>query len=1014
MVMSLLIKNTLMKIKKTCGRYLSLFLIILVGVGFFAGVRASAPDLRTTLSNYNQEFQLMDLKVVSTMGLTDDDVAAIADLPGVAAAIPSYSLDALAGENVVRVHALLSDVNTVSLTAGRLPESDDECVADAEHYQIGDVIKLSGVDSDLRHASYTVVGTVASPLYIADDYGSTTEGAGELYSFLFVNAHNFTLDTYTEIYVKAAAEKEDVDFTTAYRTLIAGLTGEAEGIEETRETARYQEIYDEAAQTIDDNEQTLDEEASSAGKTLADAKAKLDDGSAALRSAKATLAAQEAQLNETEKEQNAALAASREQLDAAWSQVDAALANNGLSRDTLDGQVAQLSAALNALQEQLAQYEVDSPEYVAVSSEIAEKTAAYQNLLTLQNTLQSLSAQEEQWTAGNEAFQSQIDAAREEIAAGKATLRQKEAELNSGYDAYQKGLSSYQGEIAEAKDKIAEAKEELATLAKPQWTIFERDDVIAGYSDLKNGTDTITAVAAVLPLFFILIVVLMTSNTMVRMIGEERSEIGALTSLGFRDAEILRGYLIYVLSATVLGVVGGYFLGCTVIPYLIANCFPYLLPPLVIEFDAVFFFLILFVAVALMSGVTVLFCKGELKQKPAVLLRPAPPQKGQKILLEKFGFLWNHLSFTWKVTLRNIFRYKRRVFMTIIGIAGCTALLLAGFGVKDCLNGVAEVQYGDIFRYDQLIVLKDDATEIDGDLADLLAQGGVEDPALLKQAAATCVSEEKSLQCYLIVPAKETAFLQYYHLTDESSGENLRLGDQGVIVTAKIAEIYGVGPGDTLEIQDGGDTYTLPVAAVAKNYIGNYIYLNQELYQDIFEEAATYNMIVSAAAENFSASKLLDDEAIVNVTASDSILQQARQSSESLNGVVLLIVVVASLLAVIVLYNLTSINISERKREIATLKVLGFYDGETNAYIYREAFLLALLSIVIGLFLGVGLHRFLMSAIEQDAMIYFDMVKALSYLWAFLITLVASVLMQVITYFKLKKINMIESLKSVE
>lgn len=1013
--MPLLIKNTLMKIRKTSGRYLSLFLIILVGVGFFAGVRVSAPDLRATLSNYNQEFQLMDLKVVSTMGLTDDDVAAIADLPGVASAIPSYSLDALAGENVVRVHGLLSDVNTVNLTGGRLPESDVECVADAEHYQIGDVIKLSGVDSDLKHVAYTVVGTVSSPLYIADDYGSTTEGAGELYAFLFVNAHNFTLDTYTEIYVKAAPAKEAVDFTTTYHALIANLTGKTEGIEEVRETARYQEIYDEAAQTIDDSEQTLNEEAASAGKTLADAKAQLDDGSAALHSAKATLAEQEAQLNATEKEQNAAFTSSREQLDAAWNQVDAALANNGLSRDTVDGQVAQLSLALNALQEQLTQYEADSAEYAALNGEIAEKTAVYHNLLTLQNTLQTLSAQEDQWTAGRTAFQDQIAAVREEIAAGKATLRQKEAELNSGYGKYHDGLSSYQTEIAEGKDKIAEAKEELATLAKPQWTILEREDVIAGYSDLKNGADTITAVAAVLPLFFILIVVLMTSNTMVRMIGEERNEIGALTSLGFRDAEILRGYLIYVLSATVLGVVGGYFLGCTVIPYIIANCFPYLLPPLVLEFDAVFFFLILLVAVALMSGVTVLFCKEELKQKPAVLLRPAPPQKGQKVLLENFGLLWNHLSFTWKVTLRNIFRYKRRVFMTIIGIAGCTALLLAGFGVKDCLNGVAEVQYGDIFRYDQMIVLKDDATEIDPALANLLAQGGAEDPALLKQAAVTCVSEAKSLQCYLIVPEKETAFLQYYHLTAESSGENLRFSDQGVIVTAKIAEIYGVAPGDTLSIQNGdGSTYDLPVAAVAENYIGNYIYLNPELYQDLFGETATYNMIVAAVAENFSASKLLDDEAIVNVTASDFILQQALQSSESLNGVVLLIVVVASLLAVIVLYNLTSINISERKREIATLKVLGFYDGETNAYIYREAFLLALLSIVIGLFLGVGLHRFLMSAIEQDAMLYFDMVKVWSYLWAFLITLVASVLMQVITYFKLKKINMIESLKSVE
>lgn len=1015
MVMRILFKNTLTKMKKTFGRYLSLLLIILVGVGFFAGVRASAPDIRATVSDYNREYRLLDLKVVSTMGLTDDDVAAISAIDGVASVTPGYSLDALAGEDVVRVHALLQNVNNVSLSEGRMPETDDECVADAEHYRVGDVIELSDAEGDLNNTAFTVVGTVASPLYIAEDYGSTTEGAGELYSFLFVNGSNFKSDVYTEIYVKAASAKDAVDFTAAYDNLIAGMEDELDDLKETRETARYREIYGDAAQTIDDSEQTLNDESASAEEALNKAKAQLDDGSAALSSAKATLAEQEAQLEASVAQQNAAFADSRKQLDAAWSQVDAALAGNGLSRDTLDGQIAQLSSDIGGLQEQLSQYDAESPEYAAISAQIAQYTDAYQNLLTLQGTVQSLSAQEEQWTAGMDAFRKQIAAAREELAAGKDTLSEKEAELSSGYGTYQDNLSSYQAKIAEAQDKIADAKDELSTIAKPQWTILDRADVIAGYSDLKSGTDTITAVAGILPLFFILIVVLMTSNTMVRMIAEERNEIGALTSLGFKDTEILRGYLIYVLSATVFGVGIGYFLGCTVVPYIIANCFPYLLPPLILEFDAGVFSLILLVAVILMTGVTVLFCKEELKQKPAVLLRPVPPKKGQKILLEKVGFLWNHLSFIWKVTMRNIFRFKRRVFMTIIGIAGCTALLLAGFGVKDCVNGVAEVQYGDIFRYDQMIVLKDDVREIDADLAERLTRSGAEDPALLSQSSVTCESEEKSLQSYLIVPSDEDTFLPYYHLTDRNNGDILSLRDQGVIVSAKIAEIYDVGPGDTLKIKNGaGDTFNLSVAAVAENYIGNYIYMDRAYYQDVFHEEPAFNVIVSAAATDFSAEQLLDDDAIVNVTTTDSVLRQARQSADSLNGVVLLIVAVASLLSVIVLYNLTSINISERKREIATLKVLGFYDAETNEYIYREAFLLTLLSIVIGLLLGVGLHSFLMSAIERDAVIYFDTIKGLSYLWAFLITLVSSVLMQVITYFKLRKINMIESLKSVE
>jgi putative ABC transport system permease protein len=959
----------------------------------------------------------MDLKVVSTMGLTDGDVSAIAALDRVESAIPGYSLDLLAGQEVVRVHALSDDVNGVNLVEGRLPASGDECVADGEHYEIGDTIELTDVDSDLRHTDFTVVGTVSAPLYISYDYGSTTEGGGELYSFLFVNEDNFTLDAYTEIYVKATTLENDTDFTAAYDGLIAAIENRLDDLKVTREDARYQEIYDEAAETVKDGEDTLNAKIADAEKEFSAAKEELDDGFSSLQAGEATLADQEAQLNATIEEQNAAFASSRQQLDTAWSQIDDALTANGLTRDTLGAQIGQIETAIAGLNEQLNQYDVDSPEYAAVSGEIEQYTIAYQNLLALQNTVETLSAQEEQLEAGSAAFDEEIAAAQAEIAAGKDTLAQSESQLNAGYDAYNDHLASYQSEIVAAKEEIADAKAELSTLEMPQWTILTREDLVAGYSDLKGGTDTITAVAGFLPLFFILIVVLMTSNTMVRMIEEERSEIGALTSLGFSDGEILRGYLFYVLSATVFGVVIGYFLGCAVIPYIIANCFPFMLPPLVLQFDIFIFLLILMVAVVLMTLVTVIFCKGELKQKPAALMRPVPPQKGQQILLERIGFIWNHLSFTWKVTMRNIFRFKRRVFMTMIGIAGCTALLLTGFGVKDCVNGVAEVQYGDIFRYDEIIVLNDDMVKIDADLVDLLAQSGVADPVLLKQTVLTCESEEKSLESYLIVPSDENLFSKYYHLTAPDEASLLNLGDEGAIVTTKIAAIYDVGAGSSLTIQDGdGDTYQIPVIAVTENYIGNYIYMSGTLYQDIFQEEPAYNIIVSGVDGEgaFSVKQLLAEDYIVNVTDTDTILQQAQESSASLNGVVWLIVAIATLLAIIVLYNLTSINISERKWEIATLKVLGFYDAETNEYIYREAFILTLLSIIVGFFLGFGLHYFLMSAIERDAVIYFDQIKTLSYLWAFLITIVTSILMQVITYFKLKNIDMIESLKSVE
>ena len=1016
--MNLLLRNTLRKIKKSSGRYISLLIIVMVGVGFFAGIRESTPDIRTTLSEYNQRYQLTDFKVVSTMGLTADDVNAVAALDGVKEALGSYSLDVLDGAKAIRVHALTDNVNSVELVHGRMPESDTECVADAIAYDIGDTVSVSGDNAgDLKNTTFTVVGTVISPLYLASNYGSSSVGNGKLSSFIFVNADNFDLDTYTEIYVIAAKSATAADFSDAYVTLTAKINRELKAIAADREAARYHEIYDEANAKIDDGEKTLNEETASAKTKLNDAKEQLDEGKAKLNSAKATLTEQEAALEESAAKQTADFDAAQKQLDSARAQLDGALTGAGLSEGTLAGKIAELNSAVAGLQQQQSQLDPAGDAYAALSAQISALNSNLQGLLQLKNGLDALNAQQSQLDQGIAAFHAKIAAARDQLDAGKAEIASNEATLAKGYTTYNENLAIFQTKTADAKQKLADARAGLADIKDPNWTVQDREDLVAGYGDLKSGTDTIVSVAAVFPLFFILIVALMTSNTMARMIEEERGEIGALTSLGFHDDQIMTGYLFYVISATVLGALLGYFAGCTFIPKIIFACFPTKLSHLVITYDPLSFLVILAIAVALMTVVTVIFCKEEMKQRPALLLRPVPPKKGQKILLEKVGFVWNHLSFTWKVTLRNIFRYKRRVFMTVIGIAGCTALLLTGFGLKDCLTGVAQKQYQDIFCYDQLIVLKNAVSGSDEELDQLLAAANAKDPLLLKQTAFTCESAKKSLECYVVVPEDSAVFPGYFNLTGTDTGKNLKLGKNRVIVTERIAEIYNLSPGDTFTVADSdGNDYKLTVGSVAENYIGNYVYMDKELYETVFGASPKYNMIVTDVNGNaeVSAQTLLGNDRVVNVNLARDILSHANVGYKSLNGVVVLIVFIATILAVVVLYNLTSINISERKREIATLKVLGFSDAETNEYIYRETFLLTLLSTVIGLFLGIGLHHFLMSVIQRDGFAYFHQIKALSYLWAFLITMVTSGLMQAITYFKLKGIDMIESLKSVE
>lgn len=355
--------------------------------------------------------------------------------------------------------------------------------------------------------------------------------------------------------------------------------------------------------------------------------------------------------------------------------------------------------------------------------------------------------------------------------------------------------------------------------------------------------------------------------------------------------------------------------------------------------------------------------------------------------------------------------------MTIVGIAGCTALLLTGFGIRDSMNGVAQKQYEKIFTYNTMMILNDDTTTINDDLNSMLTEHNIESPALVRQSSLTCESQDATVDSYLVVPEDNTSFVQYYHLSDPNNNTTLGLTDDGVIISKKLSDTFHLKAGDTLNAKDAnGNAYVLPVSGVTENYVQNYIYMDNSLYSSIFHKAISYNMIVTNYNGDTSslAQSLIDSGKIANVSFTADILQQVVEQSNSINSVIVLLVCISSLLEIIVLYNLTSINISERRREIATLKVLGFYDNETNAYIYREAFILTFLSILIGLLLGVEMHLFIMGMIKQDNMEYFKVIKPQSFLWTFLITLSFSIIMQAVTHFNLKKIDMIESLKSVE
>ena len=806
----MLFKNTIRKLKHSFGRYFSLLIIVLIGIGFYAGIQSSVPSIKTLQNDYYNETNLMDLTVRSTLGLTENDLNVLKKLSSVKRAEGSFTTTVLTGEDAIKVHAITKNVNKYKLEKGRIPKNENECLADSSFYKVGDTIEITSEDTPLTQTKFKVVGTIISPLYTGTNYGYTNIGSGKLHSYIYIPKNVFTEDVYTEIYILGNKEDDEVPYSRAYDDFLEDLTDEVEDIQKEREEIRLNEI-------------------------------------------KANL-------------MNAAIA---------------------------------------------------SPNKLAQIPNIESK-----------------------------------------------------------------------------------------------WYITNRNSEVTGYSTLENQYFQVTTIATIIPLIFVSIVFLMTSNTMSRMINEERTEMGTFSSLGISNARIILNYLCYVLSGTIIGAIIGYLIGTFFIPPLVYNIFQFHIPRLEYYFDIKLFIACLVVAITLMIVVTLWNSYKELKQKPATLLRPASPKSGKTIFLEKIKLFWSKLSFSSKITTRNIFRYKKRVFMTLIGSAGCTCLIFLGFALKDSVNGVGNKQYGEIFKYDNMLVLNNSIKTIENtNIKDM-----IKNPLLFNQYSNDLkYKKDETLSAYILIPNNLNTFKNYFNLLDYKTGNTLKLNNDGVIITPKIADKLELEVGDNLTIQSiNGKEKKVKIKGIAENYISNYIYISKDLYENLFNEEITYNMIASDNNKKTKAKDILNSGSVMTINFSDDLMESANKEIKGLNNIVVLIVIVSSMLALTVLYNLTSINISERQREIATLKVLGFTGRESNEYIYRETLVIVIIGIIVGLIIAVPLHRVITGFIEGDDMMFLKNVNALSFVFASMLTLIFALIMQVVTYFKLKKVDMIESLKSVE
>lgn len=917
-------------IRGSLGRFLAIIGIVALGCGFFAGLQMSGPDMRASADRYYDGTHLWDIRLLSTLGFSDDDVQRVRDIEGIADAMPSISTDVMMqmGDEQAAVRiALLPDgaqdgeqtdevtvasdddeyLNRLLLRDGRWPTAEDECVVSADtaagEPHIGQTIHVlygtDALDGTLDSREFTVVGTVSSSNYpYTVSFGSTTLGSGMIEQYLYAPRDAFAVDAaYTEIYATVEGAGAHESGSDDYEQAV------------TRVTDRIERNADDLAATrLDDVKRPLQQE----------------------------------------------------------------------------------------LDERRATYET-------------ERDAA---MAQLEQTAQQLD------TAA------QLNPVNGQIAAARAQLGQQQAQAEQ--------------QFADAEAQLADAQAEIDAMEPPELYVLDRTQS-EGAASYQADSERMDSIADVFPAMFFLVAALVALTTMTRMVENERIEIGTYKALGYGTGTIACKYLAYAGAASVTGAVIGIAVLSQILPYIVMRAYAIIYavpaPPLPLPIQP---------GAALLSGglgvgVTLL-CTwfavvSSLRETPSRLMLPRPPKAGKRILLEHVGPLWRRMSFSWKVTCRNIFRYKRRFLMTLIGISGCTALMLVGFGLHDSIWDIIDNQFGTIQHYNTVVSL--DANATDGDLESVRRMLREHDATELTrvdvqnmQVAGTDDADPLAVQ--VIVPQKAAALSDVITFRERVGHTSVAFDDDAVLVTEKAAATLGLHVGDELTLyrQDGmgnatGGGARARITGIVENYVGNMVYVGPEAWRqaaaqdDGMDAELAYRTTYAVtpdgqrARDDLSAA-LREVPHLSTVGFSAISIETYSTMLSSINLIVVVLIVSAAALAFIVLYNLTNINIGERVREIATLKVLGFTRGEVNAYIFREIAILSLVGDLFGLALGTWLEGFVITTVEVDVVMFGRIIHPLSYLYAFLLTLVFSAVVVLAMRGRLDRVDMVESLKSVD
>ena len=1096
-------KDFYMEIRKSPGRFLSILFIVALGVAFFSGIRASEPDMRLTGDAYFDESNLMDIKALSTYGVTQDDVNAISKIDGVEHAEGAYSADFMQivdkKQKVLHVISLQDEMNQVKLSDGRMPQKAGECLADQDAgYKVGDTIKLRSGTSDevtdtLTTDTLKVVGLCSSPMYISYGRGSATIGTGTISAFVMVPEETFDMDVYTEVYVQVKGAKNEVAFTDGYDKKVEKALDQIEDITDERAEIRKQELVNEAQEKIDEAREELEQGRADAASELADAAAKIADaeeqltsgkaqitsGKKQIASAKNTLSKKESELEQAQNQYNAGLAQLQEgeaQYEAGLAQYEAAKpeaeAKIQTGREEIDKKKQELATApaqLEVLKQSVAGLEQKQTEGTITVEEAATLKELKENQIP---QLEDFIANGEQLIASGEAeldaaqkqlddtaatlaqTKSELDAAKaslngvpQQLASGKAQIqsgwteiRKQEKKLEEGAAEiaeneakvaeakieYANGEEEAAQKIAEGEQKIADAEAKVQDIEKPTWYVYDRD-TLTEYSGYGENAERLGAIGRVFPVLFFLVAALISLTSMTRMVEEQRTAIGTMKALGYSKMSIAKKYLGYALIATAGGSVLGVLIGEKILPYIIVYAYGILyqhITHILVPYQWIYAWMAAAAAIVCTMAATFFACYKELVAQPAVLMRPPAPKNGQRVFLERIKFIWKHLSFTWKSCIRNLTRYKKRFFMTVFGIGGCMGLMLVGYGIKDSCYEIAELQFRDIQMYDGSVYLKEDISdETRQNLLDYMKDDSdISHYMQTSMKNVTLVNGKNKRDAYQVVFSEPKDVKDYFDFHDRKSKEEYTLDDEGVIISEKTGKLLNAKAGDTIEIKDEENgNKKVKIAHICENYMGHYIFFTPSYYEKVYGENSEYNSIFFAGQKgdtqedyNKIGEDILTQNGALSVSYMRDIEKQLDDMLKSLNLVIIVLIISAGMLAFVVLYNLNTVNITERQRELATLKVLGFYDLEVAQHVYRENVLLTFIGAAVGVVLGKFLHAFIIDTVEVDTAMFGRNINFSSYVYSLLFTILFSLIVNGIMYFKLKKIDMVESLKSIE